>query len=214
MTVGIIGSGNMGGALGTLWAQAGHTVTFSYSRDEEKLARLAQDAGPSARAGSPAEAAEGDVVLLAVGADAVEDALAAAGPLDGKVVVTCVSGLRPDFAGQTVGLPTDLTRSVAEQVAEAAPGAHVVEAFNTTFAEILASESRQFGSDRPSVLYCGDDAGAKATVAGLIEACGYDALDVGPLVRARALETLATAWVQMAVVGDLFPGVGLKVLTR
>ena len=67
MRVGILGSGLMGGKLGTLWARAGHEVVFSYSRREGTLKKLARDAKGNARAGTPREAAEeAEVVLLAV----------------------------------------------------------------------------------------------------------------------------------------------------
>ena len=67
MRIGILGSGLMGGKLGTLFARVGHDVTFSYARQTEKLKRLAKDAGSHARAGTPREAAQdADALLLAV----------------------------------------------------------------------------------------------------------------------------------------------------
>lgn len=63
--------------------------------------------------------------MLAVPWDAVGDALPTAGPLDGKVLVTCVSALRPDFSGQTMGMAAPIERSAAEHIAALAPGAHV-----------------------------------------------------------------------------------------
>lgn len=215
MNIGIIGSGNMGSALGTLWAKYGHQVTFSYSRDPAKLDAIAAAAGTNARVGTPKEAAESsDVLMLTLQPFVVKEVLSTIGSLENKIVITCMSGLKPDFSGQTIGLATDLKTSIAEQLAQLAPGAKVVEAFNITFAEILASESRQFGSEHPTVFYCGDDADAKAIAAQLIQACGYDAIDAGGLMAARSLETLATAWVQFAVTSGLFPNLGLKALLR
>lgn len=215
MNIGMIGSGNMGSAIGKIWARQGHQVMFSYSRDLKKLEAIAQSAGPNAHTGTPAEAARfGEVIMLTVQYAVLEDALNAAGSLDGKVLITCVSGLQPDFQGQTLGLPTELTSSVAEQIAQLAPAAKVVEAFNLTFAELLQSDSRQFGPERPSLLYCGDDADAKAIAAGLIEECGYDAIDAGELIKARSIEALASIWVQTAAVTGLFPNTGLKILRR
>ncbi|ARV61182.1 hypothetical protein BZZ01_23495 [Nostocales cyanobacterium HT-58-2] len=215
MKIGIIGAGNMGAALGKIWAKAGHQVIFSYSRDENKLRQLTTSAGETAKAGTPKEAViQSDVILFAVWAPSLEEVIHAAGSLDGKIVMTCVSGLKPDFTGQTIGLPTDLKISVAETIQQLAPNAKVVEAFNTTFAEIIASDSRQFGDDRPSIFYCGDDVEAKKVVADLIGECGYEAVDAGALIVARSLETLATAWVQFAVASQLFPNLGLKALQR
>jgi 8-hydroxy-5-deazaflavin:NADPH oxidoreductase len=215
MNIGIIGSGKMGGGLGKIWAKAGHQVIFSYSRDENKLRQLAASAGETAKVGTPEVAvAESDVIMLAVWAPTLEEVFHNAGSLDGKIIITCVSALQPDFTGQTIGLATDLKISVAETIQQLAPKAKVVEAFNTTFAEIIASDSRQFGDDHPSIFYCGDDADAKTIVAILIEECGYEAIDVGKLIVARSLETLATAWVQFAVASQLFPNLGLKALRR
>jgi 8-hydroxy-5-deazaflavin:NADPH oxidoreductase len=214
MQIGIIGAGNMGAGLGKLWAEAGHQVVFSYSRDEEKLRELAASAGMRATAGTIQEAAAQEVVLLAVWLPAVAEVIQAVGSLEGKIVITCVSGLQPDFTGKTIGLATDLKISIAETIQQLAPNARVVEAFNTTFAEIIASDSRQFGINFPSVFYCGDDVEAKQVVAGLIADCGYEAINVGNLFVARTLETLATAWVQFAVASQLFPNLGLKALRR
>jgi 8-hydroxy-5-deazaflavin:NADPH oxidoreductase len=214
MQIGIIGAGNMGAGLGKLWAKAGHQVIFSYSRDEKKLRELAAAAGSTAKVGTVQEAAAQEVVLLAVWLPAVAEVIHAAGTLDEKIVITCVSGIQPDFTGQTIGLATDLSISVAETIQQLVPNARVVEAFNITFAEIIASDSRQFGSDFPSVFYCGDDSEAKQTVAALIADCGYEAIDAGNLLVARTLETLATAWVQFAVSSQLFPNLGLKALRR
>lgn len=215
MKIGVIGSGSMGGGLGKLWAKAGHQVTFSYSRDENKLRQLATAAGENATVGTPEEAVlRSDIILLSVWLPSVEEVLRAVGSLNGKIIITCVSGLQPDFTGQTMGLATDLKTSVAETIQQLAPSAKVVEAFNSTFAEIIASDSRQFGDDHPSVFYCGDDVEAKSIVADLIQECGYEAIDAGSLIVARSLETLATAWVQFAVASKLFPNLGLKALRR
>src|SRR5204863_7952888 len=85
MRIGILGSGLMGGKLGTLFARAGHDVVFSYARSREKLTRLARDAGDNARAGTPGEAArDADAVLLAVHWSRMDDVLKQAGDLSGK----------------------------------------------------------------------------------------------------------------------------------
>lgn len=215
MKIGIIGAGNMGAALGKIWAKAGHQVIFSYSRDENKLRQLAASAGETAKTGTLQEAVtHSDVILPAVWVPSLQDVIRAVGSLDDKIIITCVSGLQPDFTGQVIGLATDLKISVAETIQQLAPSAKVVEAFNTTFAEIIASDSRQFGSDFPSIFYCGNDFEAKQVVAGLIKECGYEAVDAGNLIVARTLETLATAWVQFAVSSQLFPNLGLKALQR
>ena len=76
MRIGILGSGLMGGKLGTIFARAGHDVVFSYARTEQKLNRLAREANRNARAGSPAEAAQNaDAILLAVHWSRIDDVL-------------------------------------------------------------------------------------------------------------------------------------------
>nr|WP_046245369.1 NAD(P)-binding domain-containing protein [Hymenobacter terrenus] len=215
MKIGIIGAGSMGRALAAIWAQQGHAICLSFARDEVALRRqVAELLGASS--GTPAEAARfGDVVLLAVPYPTLAEALVGvADAMAGKPVLTCVSGLRPDFEGQTIGLPTERTESVAEEIARLLPAAQVVEAFNTTFAEILQAPKRHFGDQNPSVLYCGDHAPAKAVAAQLIAEAGYQPLDLGTLRHARSLETLATVWVQLAATTGLLPNAGLQILTR
>src|SRR5438874_13164130 len=90
MRVGILGSGLMGGKLGTIWARAGHEVVFSYARSEQKLAKLAREAKGKARAGTPGEAAgEQDALLLAVTWPGVAAFLNPAGAWRAKAIVTC-----------------------------------------------------------------------------------------------------------------------------
>ncbi|GAB4456201.1 MAG: NAD(P)-binding domain-containing protein [Armatimonadaceae bacterium] len=222
MVIGVIGSGNMGQAVGGVLARAGHEVLFSFSRDEARLHAVAEAAGNGARAVSPAEAAQkAEAIFLACPYPALEEALVACGAPDGalagKLVLTCVSGLRPDFKGETVGLPTERTVSVAEEIAEKAVGAQVVEAFNTTFAEVIArgpdfAGLLPAGEGRPSVFYCGGDDGAQERAASLIRDCGFEPVYAGPLQVARSQETLASVWVQYAVVARLYPGVTLRAL--
>src|SRR4030095_14262179 len=116
--IGILGSGLMGGKLGTLFARAGHEVVFSYARSEEKLRKLARKAGAEARAGTPGEAAqEAHALLLAVHWSRVDDVLARAGDLAGKVVLTCSLPLNSDDTELRVGQ----TSSGAEELAKKIP---------------------------------------------------------------------------------------------
>src|SRR6478672_1172575 len=132
LKVGILGSGSMGGKLGTIFARAGHDVVFSYSRNGDKLRELARVAGPNARAGTPREAAENaDALLLAVHWSHVDDVLAQAGRLSGKVVLTCSL---PMNATDTA-LALAHTTSGAEALARKIPKAEVVAAFNTVPSE-------------------------------------------------------------------------------
>jgi 8-hydroxy-5-deazaflavin:NADPH oxidoreductase len=97
MRVGILGSGLMGGKLGTIFARAGHEVVFSYARSEQKLKRLARDAKGKASAGTPREAAQhADAVLLAVHWSRTQDVLNRTDDLSGKVIVTCSLPMNAD----------------------------------------------------------------------------------------------------------------------
>jgi predicted dinucleotide-binding enzyme len=205
MRVGILGSGLMGGKLGTIFARAGHDVVFSYARTKGKLEKLARDSGGQARAGTPAEAArDADVVLLAVHWTRVDDALKQAGDLSGKVIVTCSLPMKADDSGLVVAH----TSSGAEELAKKVPKARVVSAFNTLPSEVFFSVFEgEHGDSPPSVVYCGDDARAKEIAAQLISDVGFEPLDVGPLRIARYTEPFALLMGQIAYEGEGGPAV-------
>src|ERR1700678_1741911 len=134
MRIGILGSGLMGGTLGTVFARAGHDVVFSYARNNDKLNKLARDAQGNARSGTPAEAAqEADAILLAVHWSRVDDALKQAGDLSGKAIFTCSLPMDEGNTKLIIGTTT----SGAEELAKKVPQAHVVCAFNTVPSEVL-----------------------------------------------------------------------------
>lgn len=208
MRIGILGSGLMGGKLGTIFARAGHEVVFSYARHKEKLEGLARDAGPNARAGTPADAARtADVLLLAVHWSRVDEVLQQAGDVTGKVIVTCSLPMNADDSELVLGRTT----SGAEELAKKVPGAHVVCAFNTVPSEVLFGvyEGRG-GASRPSLVYCGDDADSKETIAGLIRDAGFDPVDAGPLRIARYTEPFALLMGQLAYEGADGPEVAYR----
>lgn len=184
MKIGIIGAGNMGSGLGKFWAQNGHKLMFSYSRDQSKLQKITQAIGSNASVGTPTEAVQfADIVLLSVPYSAIGDALKAAGSLDGKILFSCVNALLPDMSGLAVGTTT----SAAEEIAQLAPGARVVEAL-PLFAEVLNSPSQQFDGQTATIFYTGDDPEAKQVVADLLRETNVEAIDAGPLKNARFVE--------------------------
>jgi 8-hydroxy-5-deazaflavin:NADPH oxidoreductase len=134
MRIGILGSGLMGGKLGTLFARAGHEVVFSYARSERKLKRLAREAQGNARAGTPRVAArEADALLLAVHWSRVDDVLQQAGDVSGKVIVSCSLPMNADDTGLVIAH----TSSGAEALAKKVRRSHVVAAFGTVPSEVL-----------------------------------------------------------------------------
>jgi len=194
--IGVIGAGRMGGALGTIFAQSGHKVLFSYARSRDKLDRLVREAGADASWGTPAEAAgTADVVLLAVHWARLDDALAQAGSLADKIVVTCCVPLNESDTELVVAH----RQSGAEALAAKASGARVVAAFQTTPSEVLrpAFKARE-RHPRPSLVYCGDEMKSKATVATLIAAAGFDPVDAGGLRIARYIEPFAMLGAELA----------------
>lgn len=194
MRIGILGSGLMGGKLGTLFARAGHQVVFSYARREEKLRRLARDA--KARAGSPREAAaNADALLLAVHWSRIDDVVAQAGDLAGKVVVSCSLPMNDDDTALVVAHSS----SGAEELAARLPGAHFVSAFNTVPSEVLFGVyAARRKANRPSLVYCGDDRTAKRVAARLARDVGFEPVDAGPLRIARYSEPFALLVAQLA----------------
>ncbi len=185
MKIGIIGSGNIGATLGRLWAGAGHEVLFSYARDPQRLTELAGPLGPSARAGSPEQAATfGDVVVLSVPWPRLADALGQAGDLNGRLLIdTCNPYSSP---GGPLALPAGRF-SAAQEVARQAGGARVVKAFNTLYSVTLFERAGR-SNERLALPLSGDDTAAKAVVATLISDAGYDAVDIGSLSGAGRQE--------------------------
>src|SRR5260370_26251374 len=199
MRIGILGSGLMGGKLGTIFTRAGHEVVFSYARSEEKLKRLAREAKGKARHGTPREAAqEADALLLAVHWSRIDDVLNQAGDLSGKIVLTCSLPMNDDNTELVVAH----TSSGAEELARKVPKARVVAAFNTVPSEVLFGvyEAKRKAS-RPSLVYCGDDESGKGVAAGLIRDVGFDPVDAGPLRIARYTEPFALLVAQLAYEG-------------
>jgi len=116
--------------------------------------------------------------------------------------------LLPALAGLDVGTTT----SGGERVAEWADRCKVVKVFNTTGFNIMANP--KFGADRSVMLYCGDDALAKAVAKQLADALGYDPVDAGPLANARYLEPFAMVWIWLALKGGLGRDIAFKLMRR
>lgn len=197
MNIGIIGAGNMGSAFAKRLAAAGHQVTIT-AKGRSHAEEAASGAGKGVRALSPGEiGGSADVLILATPYAASREALKGAGDVAGKVVVEISNPLKPDMSGLVVGLDT----SAAEEIQKGAPGARVVKAFNTMFAQVLR-EAR-----KAQVFCAGDDAGAKQVVREIVESLGFEAVDAGPLANARYLEPLGMLTIYLGYSG----GMGTKV---
>ena len=180
-TVGIIGSGMIGGTVARLSVAAGHRVVVSNSRGPETLQELAAELGPLATAGSAEQAAEaGDLVVVSVPVKAFAEIPAK--PLAGKPVLD-TGNYDPQRDGHLEELDTGaLTSSGLLQ--RYLPDAHMVKVFNNIFFSHLASLARPHGvPDRSALPIAGDDEGAKAAVTAFLDSIGYDAVDAGPLAE-------------------------------
>src|SRR5919205_233595 len=191
MQVTVIGAGNMGRGIGHRLVAGGHDVTI-VDRDPEEAEQLAEELRSAAEGGATVEAAgpgadlRGEVVILAVYYPGdLEIARDLGERLAGKVVVDISNPLNETYDG----LATAPGTSAAEEVAQSAPaGVRVVKAFNTTFAGTLVEG--QVAGQPLDVFIAGDDEEAKETVAQLVRDGGLRAIDVGPLERARHLESM------------------------
>jgi 8-hydroxy-5-deazaflavin:NADPH oxidoreductase len=195
--IAVIGAGNVGGNLGARLSNAGFPVRFGVRPGTDPaplLARCAKDASASEPA---AAAAWAEVVFLAVPATAAVDvARSLATELAGKVVVDCNNPLTwkdgPVWAPPPQG-------SLAAAIAEAAPGARVVKAFNTFGAEFHADPN--LAGAPVEVFLAGDDAAAKKLVSAIATTAGFAPVDAGPLRNAPVLENVAMLWIHLATVG-------------
>ena len=176
MSIGIIGSGNIGAAFARALARAGIEATIANSRGPESLQDLVRELGPTLRAGTKEEAASADIVLVAVNWTKLPAALAGLPAWNGRIVIDANNPIEaPLFK------PVDLNGRVSSEVfAELVPGAKVVKGLNHLQAHLLAGDPAQEGGRRV-LFYSGDDARAKAEVAALIDRMGFFGIDLGSL---------------------------------
>lgn len=210
MKVGIIGTGNIGLGLGKALTKKGYKVMFG-SRTIAKANEAAGQMEHNAQGGTIANAIHfGEIVFLAVPYKAVEDTLRSTDSYRGKIVVDCTN---PLIMGNPAELALGHTTSAAEQIAKMIPEAKVVKAYNTAFANHIAN-GPYFGPNDASMFYCGDDADAKASVAKLIEATGFEPVDCGPLNSARYLEPMAVLLVRLGYNMGMGNEIAYKLLVR
>jgi predicted dinucleotide-binding enzyme len=200
MKIGILGTGDVGHALGKAFIALGHEVKMG-SRDagNEKALAWAKTAGAKASNGTFADAADfGEIVVLATLGTANESALRAAGPekLNGKIVIDTTNPL--DLGGGLTGLKLAIAGedSAGERVQRLLPGARVVKAFNTVGHAWFFRPD--FAGGPPDMFICGDDAGAKQKVGALLDDFGWGVVDAGGIDSSRYLEAMCIVWVRYA----------------
>ena len=198
MRLAIIGAGNVGGTLGTAWAEkAGHEVFFGVrnSSSDKTQAVLRRLAG-KAQAGTLAQAAAfAEFIVLTTPWSAAEAAIRSMGDLSGKIILDATNPLAmgPD------GLSLEIGHSISagEKVQGWAKGASVFKTLNTTGFGNMADPV--FHGVKSVMFVAGDDAANKPTVIGLVAALGFDVVDAGPLRNARLLEAHAMLWIDLAI---------------
>lgn len=185
MNITLVGAGNMASGFVKQLSAAGHQIRVT-SRDSAKAAALAATHA-NTRAVPAAEAlADSDVVILATGyADALP-ALQSLGDLSGRIVIDISNPVSADYMALSIGHTT----SAAEEIAAALPGAEVVKAFNTVFAQVLAGGGDFGNGRRVSVFIASDSERARQTVAALVDSIGFKPVFAGGLKNARYLEPL------------------------
>ena len=198
MKIAIIGAGNVGGTLGTAWAQkAGHEILFGVRNPAaEKTQALISKLGSKARAVAPAEAAAAaDFIVLTTPWPQAEAAIRSLGNVSGKIILDATNPLAmgPDGLGLEIGHSI----SAGEKVQGWAAGASVFKTLNTTGFGNMAEPV--YHGVKSVMFVAGDDAASKPKVVDLVASLGFDVIDAGPLRNARLLEAHAMLWIELAL---------------
>ena len=193
--IAVIGTGNVANALGPGFANQGNTIVYgSRNPSEQKVKDLIAKTGHGATAASDQDAVKGaDIVVIAVPGTAAGDVVKQLGDLSGKIILdptNLVNRSNPD--GNLDYAKPAGANSNAELIQSLAPKAKVVKAFNTL--NVGQMTSPQSAGGPITIPICGDDAQAKATVAGLVKGMGLEVVDLGPLRYANALEQMLVIW--------------------
>jgi hypothetical protein len=209
MKISIIGTGNVGGTLGKIWAEKGHTIIYGVRNPSTpKIQAVLQETGPSAKAEFIKDAVQNsDVAVLATPWEAVGEVVFQIIDLKGKILIDCTNPIQPNPEW-----PLSQGHSAAEEIAKRLPGFKVVKAFNTigtgNFSDLT------FELPHADTFMCGDDAEAKTIVAQLAKDMGFDAIDVGGLRSAEMLESLAKLWITLAHQQGIDSSIAFKLLHK
>ena len=178
-TIGLIGAGHIGSQIARLAIVSGYKVVISNSRGPGTLTGLIAELGPNAQAGTVAEAAQsGEIVVITI--PLKEYKTVPVEPLAGKIVID-TNNYYPQRDGHIPELDNEST-TTSELLQAHLPTSKVVKAFNHIYAAELTTHGQPAGTkNRRALVIAGDDQGAKATVARLLDQFGFDTVDAGPL---------------------------------
>jgi predicted dinucleotide-binding enzyme len=172
MKIGIIGSGNIGTAVGKKVVEAGHELIISNSRGPETLAEKISEIGLKATSGTVLEASKQEIVVIAVPWGKVSEAIKGLPNWKNRIVIDATNQ-PPELITAAQG-----TLTASEVVSKALPGARVIKAFSSLYAQYIDGEVK--GGKRV-LFYCGDDLEAKSIVKGLFDQMGFYPVDLGSL---------------------------------
>jgi 8-hydroxy-5-deazaflavin:NADPH oxidoreductase len=183
MKIGIVGAGGIGQAFASQVAKVGYEVIVSNSRGPESLTEVVEHLGPRTKAGTRQEAAEADMVVVAVRWPQLRAALSDLPPWKGRILIDCTNPIvKPGFP-----LPELNDSTSSEVVASLAPGARVVKVANTLPRALLAADPNQAGGHR--VLFMsGDDDDAKEDVSVILDKVGFAIIDLGGLASGGRMQ--------------------------
>lgn len=208
MKIGIIGAGDIGGTLGMRWRQKGHEIMFGVRNRQSQNVQKLIELDKNLEFGEIRETVVfGDVIVFAVPWTSVEETILVAGNLSDKILIDPTNPLTPDLKGLALE-----NISAAEKMSNLANSTKVVKAFNMIGAKTLSNLI--YDSQRADLFICGDDSHAKQIVRELAIDIGFDVIDVGPLVNARLLESLALLWIELAFRQQMGPNIAFKLLRR
>ena len=207
-SISILGTGRMATTLARCWLDKGNTVTLGSRHPEQARTRIGALGEHLEVTDFASACARAEVIALAIPWHAVSEVIAAAGDLEGKIIIDTTNPWSPDghhlaVAGDTSG---------AEEIARRARGAHVVKALNGIFWKNLRDPT--FSGLPASMFYCGDDDSSKSTVAQLALQMGFDPIDCGSLPRARILESLGLLWARLAFEQGMGTDIAITLVRR
>lgn len=203
MNIAIIGTGNVGGALATKWAAAGHTI-FLGTTDTANFKGKHLLQNPNTTVGSIADAVkQADAILIATPPTAIFDIAQAMGNVDGKVVIDATNAVR---------VKPEPYKTVYHFLVENTK-AHVVKCFNTTGFENMLNP--QYGAMQADMFMAGDSDTAKAVAKQLALDCGFGAcIDFGKADKVELQEQFAMAWINLAIMQGMGRNVAFKLISR
>jgi 8-hydroxy-5-deazaflavin:NADPH oxidoreductase len=198
MRLAIIGAGNVGGTLGTAWAQkVGHEIFFGVRNPtSDQTQAVVRRLGGKAQAGTPAQAAAfAEFIVLTTPWNAAEAAIRSMGDLSRKIILDAMNPLAMGPDGLTLEIGHSI--SAGEKVQAWATGASVFKTLNTTGFGNMADPV--FRGIKSVMFVAGDDTANKPRVTELVAALGFEVVDAGPLRNARLLEAHAMLWIELAI---------------